>query len=50
MLIQYECLDPPDWDDYEAGQEIVEFGVHRKNLYTRQREAYEQAEREDKKK
>ena len=48
--MDYYDSDQPDWNDYEAWQELVESEVHRKNLYTRQREAYEQAEREDKKK
>lgn len=48
-MMQYDCPDPLDRDDYEAEQALVESGIHRKNLYTRQREAYEQAEREDKK-
>lgn len=30
-------------------QEAIEFGVHREDLYTRQRKAYEEAEREGKK-
>lgn len=28
-------------------QEVVEFGIHRKDLYKRQREAYEQEERNE---